>query len=751
MTAVALLAVALGVLGLGLRQTRASDRASRSGVRTVARWGRTLVAFGLLGAGWAGLHEAGVRASPVAHVAGRSAGLDGALNSDPEPGGLGWSASLSVANLAVSVPGLPPLLPVRAEVWLEGRGGMPSLQAGDRIHATGTLVPLKGAFGRYLRHRGYAATFSAGHVTRRGPPASPLMRAADAMRGALRSSIARVLPSKEGGLLLGLAVGDTSRLSPAVEEDFRATGLSHLTAVSGENLALFLAPILGVIVWMGFGRRSRFLIGLGSIGFFVLLTRAEPSVLRAAVMSGLATLGVFLGRPRSPASILGGAVLLLLAINPTLVYSIGFQLSVAATAGIAALAAPVAAWLRSLPRGLARAAATTIAAQAGVTPLLLYHFGVVPTVTVPANLLAFPAVGPAMLLGLCAAALGMVARPLGVVVGWGARLPLGYLEGLAIRLARSPLPSITSGGGRLAMLAAQFGFVALAARWIRSGARVSGRTAIALAVIVPLLAWATAIRAGPPGSLTITFFSVGWGDSALVRSPAGATILIDGGPDPGLIAVKLASLGIRRIDLMVATHPHADHIVGLPAVLARFPVGLVIDPGCPATSPFYRDFLRSVAASRVSFQHPRSGDRLLVGDVRVDVLGPEHCWSGTHSDPNNDSLVLRLTDGPATVLFGGDAEEPNQTDLLRNQASLLPAPLVKWPHHGGNTNVDEFFDAVRTHVAIVSVGPNLYGDPSPAVLAKLIQHGILIYRTDQAEDVTAVFERGKLLIQSKND
>jgi competence protein ComEC len=186
-------------------------------------------------------------------------------------------------------------------------------------------------------------------------------------------------------------------------------------------------------------------------------------------------------------------------------------------------------------------------------------------------------------------------------------------------------------------------------------------------------------------------------------------------------------------------------------VLARFPVGLVIDPGCSATSPFYRDFLHSVAASGVEFLHPTRGDRLRIGDVWIDVLGPEHCWVGTHSDPNNDSLVLRLTAGPATILFGGDAEVSNQTDLLRDEVGLLPAPLVKWPHHGGNTNVDGFFDAVHTGVAVVSVGPNLYGDPSPAVLAKLTERGIRVYRTDQAGDVTAIFERGKLLIESKND
>jgi len=233
-----------------------------------------------------------------------------------------------------------------------------------------------------------------------------------------------------------------------------------------------------------------------------------------------------------------------------------------------------------------------------------------------------------------------------------------------------------------------------------------------------------------------------------VRSPGGAAILIDGGPDPEEVATKLAALGVHRIDLMVATHPHADHVAGLPAVLARIPVGLVADPGCWGSSPYYAGFLQAVSAARVPFVHPRAGQVLRLGDVTLQVLGPEHCFSGTNSDPNNDSLVLRLTEGDASVLFPGDAEQPEQSEVVRDDAGLLPAEVLKVPHHGGATSLAQFLADTRSEVAVVSVGPNDYGHPVPALLAELVRDGMRVYRTDRCGDVTVTFTGREVFVQS---
>jgi competence protein ComEC len=715
------------------------------------RWAAAVAlacSFALMGAGWGALRRSHVAESPLGLIAGHLVRVEGSLANDPETGMTGWTAIVRADVVIPTVFTSAGTFHVHDGIWIQGRGRTPSLSAGDRVAVEGTLAPLRGSFGRYLAGRGIPATLSVDEIRSLGPPPNPVLRAATALRAKLRDSLLRVLPAREAGLVMGLTLGDTSRLDPEVEEDFRATGLSHLTAVSGENVAMFLAPILALAGMLRLGRRARIVAGVAAVVFFVVLTRGEPSVLRAAVMAGLTMLGIFLGRPRTAAAIIGAAVLILLAFDPTLVYAIGFQLSVAATAGMALMTSPISARLGFLPTPLALATAATLSAQGGVTPVLLYHFGAVPTVTLLANVLAFPAVGPGMLFGLAAGAMGLASLPLGQAIGALSVAPLRYLETLADRLARSPFPSITSPTGRLGLFAVGVAVVGAIGWWLRRGRKPSRRVVVVALLILPVFLWAGAVRAGTPAGLRATFFEVGWGDGALVRSPGGATMLIDGGADLDLVATKLAALGIHRIDVMVATHPHADHIAGLAAVLARYPTGLVLDPGCPADSPYYAEFLRAVRASGVPFRHPRPPEELRVGDLEVTVLAPQHCFFGTDSDPNNESVVLHVRGPGGSILFTGDVEEPAQAELLARDTRGLTADVLKVPHHGGNTNLPVFLMATHARLAVVSVGPNRYGHPVASVLATLRRDGMRVYRTDQAGDVTVEFDHGRLLIES---
>jgi competence protein ComEC len=690
----------------------------------------------LLGAGWGGVAQARREGSLLARLApARIQGI-GTLKTDPEVGGYGWSAVVDLTHIswAAGSAGL------RESAWISGDGDLPTAVRGDLVSLEGTLrIPEEAGFLDALHHKGMAVQLQLDELGRLGSSPSPFVHMTQVFRAFVGRTITRLFPAKESGLLLGLVMGDASHLDPGVSRDFRATGLGHLLVVSGENVAMVLAPVLALAMALHLTRWPRFVLGFGTVAFFVVLTGAEPSVMRAGVMAALTLVGVLLGRPRSTGSILAGAVLGLLVLDPWLVWSIGFQLSVVATAGMVALATPLAQRLqRWMPAPVALAAGTTIAAQFGVTPLLLFHFHEVPGVTVLANLAAFPAVPPALLLGIAASTLGLAWLPLGRFVAGFALVPMRYLEWVADHLAKAPVGSITSKGGPAVLVVGGVGVIALVAA-LRTGWRPPRAAVVVGAAVFPLLVWTSAVGAGRPAGLTVRFFDVGQGDSALVTSPGGAAILIDGGPDEEQVATDLAAVGVKRLDLVVASHPHADHIVGLPAVLARVPVGLVLEPGCPDTSSLQTDLDTAIIQEGLRVEHPRAGQSYTVGDVHLQVLSPDRCWVNTDSDANNDALVMMLTRGDDSVLFATEPQETAQQVMVGSGVDLH-ADVLKVPHHGAATSLPGFFQAVSARIAVVSVGENSYGHPVPATLDAIAETGAQVWRTDQHGTVTITFD-----------
>jgi competence protein ComEC len=732
------------LLAAGLPTARRSDAAKPTAVRPARRVTAAAAACVLVGAGWVGVR--GALRPELGPLEGRSVGIRGTAVSDLRRSDWGWSVEVGVGHVAAG----GRWTEVDLRVWVGGSGRPPSIAAGQPVAGRGVLRavdPEASGFDAYLAGRGAVARASVSEFVVRGPPTNPWLRMAASARQALGRGARAALPAREAALLLGLSIGDTSAMDAEVEEDFRASGLAHLVAVSGANVAMFLAPVLAMAAMLRMRVRTRVILGLGAVAFFALLTRWEPSVLRAGVMASVALAGVWAGRPRSTGALLAASVIALLVADPGLARSVGFQLSVAATVGLALMAGPVADRLRFLPRPVALAAGATVSAQVGVTPLLLLHFGVVPTVTLLANLLAFPAVAMALFGGLAAAGAALAWPALGHGLGGPAAAPLAYLIGLADRMARAPLPSVTGEGLTAAFVAA---LVAVLVAWrLRKGGRRRGQAGVAAAAVLVLatLVW-PATGLGEAKGVTLTFLDVGQGDAAVVRGPDGGTILIDAGPEPDRVAADLAALGIRRIDLAVASHGHADHVEGFPAVLARHPVGLLLDPGCPVDSPSYRRFLEAVRDEEVPVRHPRGGSEMRIGALVIQILGPDGC---SPESPNDDSVVLRiLLDGVPVALFPGDAEVPAQEDLLEDEDPITAA-VLKVPHHGGDTSDPAFLRAVDATVAVVSTGPNDYGHPHRVVLAALRADGMAVYRTDRSGDVTVRFDPDGIVVQSGRD
>jgi competence protein ComEC len=407
--------------------------------------------------------------------------------------------------------------------------------AGERLSVVGRLRRAPPG-SDWLRVRHDVGELDVDRITTWSPGGWPA-RAANAVRTTLQRG-SSVLPTSQRPLFLGFVLGDTRGQPPEATDDFRGAGLTHLLAVSGENVAFVLALAGPVLRRMSM--RPRFVATLAVIGFFALVTRFEPSVLRASMMAALAVTATTLGREASRLRVLALAVAALVLLDPFLVRTVGFQLSVAASAGIVLLAPPLARRLRG-PRVVADAFAVTIAAQAGVAPLLVATFGGVPVASVPANVIAAPAAAAVMVWGVGAGLpAGLLGPSAARVLHWPTGLLIGWLASVAHRAAALPLGELQSRG----LLAVGAGVALVVAARRLGGWRPvqwSGTVLAAAAVVAPALA----LGSVPDGPVTV-------GSGAVLWRAGGRTLLeLDGRADVAGLLEALRRTGARRLDVVV--------------------------------------------------------------------------------------------------------------------------------------------------------------------------------------------------------
>ncbi|WP_345431591.1 ComEC/Rec2 family competence protein [Actinoallomurus vinaceus] len=587
----------------------------------------------------------------------------------------------------------------------------------------------------------------------RGPPTvvggpSLPQRWASVIRSRLRAAVGR-LPADQRGVLPGLVDGDTSLLDPELTDAFEKAGLTHLMAVSGENLSLLIGAVLLVGRLTGLGRRTLPLLAGATVFGFVLVARPSPSVLRAAVMGSVALLAVVTGRERRGVPALCAAVIALVLLDPGLARSYGFALSALATAGILVFGPP---WRRCLARRLpgsvpgrvprrvaamvAEPLAVSAAAHVACAPVLVLLDGEVSLVAVPANLLAAPAVGPATLLGVLAAAVAPMSLSIARVIVVPAGLAVGWIAGVARVCARAPYAAVAWPAGPVgaALLAVVFIVGALTLR--RPGVRRVAAAAMAGVAVVALIVhvWAPG---WPPRGWQFVACDVGQGDGLVLAAGPGRAVVVDTGPDPRPIDRCLSDLRIRAVPLLVLTHPHADHVDGVRGVLRGRVVGeTVISPDSEGEER------RLLVGRRV--RPAGIGDVWTVGPLTLGVIGPLTTLRVSTRDPGtqvNDASVVLLARWPGlSALLCGDVETEAQRRLLA--AGTPHADILKVPHHGSSHQDPDFLAATHARIAVTSVGvDNDYGHPAPATMALLARLGLRSYRTDRDGDIAVIGSR----------
>ena len=694
----------------------------------------------------------------------------------------------------------------------------PVVTPGDRVVVEGEIRPRPDSpYGTYLMRIGAVGTVTARTLEIEIAPDDPGRRLEDLRRGAA-AALTRVLPEPEAGLAAGILIGLRDLVDRDLAAAFTTAGVSHVVAISGWNIAIVAAAIaamtgrlgrrrrsvvtiVAIVAYVAFAGASPSVVRAALMAGVVLLARESGRAGRAAAALGWAATLLLVSDP----GLIGDAGFQLSSLATAGLIAWATPL----TGWIETIGRG------RLPHWLAESLGVSLAAQAATLPIVLVSFGRLAVLSPIVNLVVVPLVAPAMAVGLVALAGGtlvvagvppvigavlaapgwVILRVLVAVVEAAAGLPFasvtleppldlgaatavaGGLVGLtwwrqarrstrkptATAIARAQEGSSDPRGpaqGRestTAKLTAPGGARPATTKSAPGPGRAVRRAAIAALVVAVAVAGGV-VAARPAGIARVSILDVGQGDAILVEGSRGGRLLIDGGPDPDRLLVELDRRippWDRRIDVVILSHPHEDHVAGLALLLERYRVARVFEPGMRGLGPGYAAWLRELgrpgAPTRLGLA---AGDRVAVDEIALRVLWPIRGQvpitppdGGTAI--NNVSIVLLGQVGERRFLLMGDVEEGIDPSLLA--AGLPRVDLLKVAHHGSRTATTQaFVDATRPRVAVASAGAgNPYGHPVKATLDRLAASGARVLRTDLDGTVVARFEATGMTVRTE--
>lgn len=557
-----------------------------------------------------------------------------------------------------------------------------------------------------------------------------------------------ILSEPQATLLLGLLIGEND-FSNIWSTAFQITGTSHIVAASGYNVAMLAEIAMIVFVSIGLYRRQAYPLVVGSIVLFVIIAGAGAAVIRAGVMGVLAITARHLGRHASPRNIIAVTIGAILLVEPRLLRDdVGFQLSAAATVGLILLTDRIAPLLKQVPTsfGLRESLASTLAATIATLPVTLLSFGQLSVVAPFVNLLVLPFIPYAMGFGAIAVVVGSIVPMIGVWIALPAWTALVTMTGIIDNASRLPFASVRIPPS-ISVMSTIIGFALIATMirklkkgfersldaWnIRQMVTIVMIGSVLFAMNIGVIAW----RSGRFSSdrVHVFVFDVGQGDGIYIQGD-DATVIIDGGPTRYGLLEELSGVRFpweRRVDVVMATHPHADHVVGLIGLISTNSVGEVITNGIPYSEAGEEGLENAIEEFNVPSVIASASMAPITIDAhaKLQILWPLDTKSDLDvKNPHRRSIVAELMAEEHLMLFTGDAEADVEHDL----GSIGEVDVLKVGHHGSDTSSsEEFLKEIQPKTAIISVGAgNSYGLPSVFTIGRLEGIGAEVFRTDQ--------------------
>lgn len=589
------------------------------------------------------------------------------------------------------------------------------------------------------------------------------------LRRHLDGAIVSSIDGGAAGVVRAIVGGQKGAVDETVRSSFGKAGIAHLLAISGLHVG-YVSLFIYLAMWLILGRWSRLILRIPlkkvAAGFtlpliwgFILLVGAPVSAVRAGIMVSVYLAGLMLSRRQDLLTTLAIAAVIIVVVQPLAILDVSFQLSFVSVLAIVVMVPRMMSrmrpWFvhrrgwrwRALHR-VCQLVAVTVAATIGSAPLVAYHFNIVTGAGIVANLIAVPWMGCVVLPLAALASIVTFAWPaaaakvLWPVAGWAADMLIGWADGVAA-VASPVMIEVAPNALEVAFI---YAAILLLVFWRRIPYRRMAVVLLAVGLIVNVAWWQ--VRPMITDTLEVTFLDVGMGDAALVRFPGGRTMVVDGGGLPRssfdvgehVVVPALLSRGVHGVDWIVLSHPHLDHYLGLAAVAEHFdPQALWMTNAAPpeAERELWDEFIGRVDGAGVGIDIVDGSMKPVdVEGVRMEILYPNGDLP-EDLDPNDASIILKLTYGEVSFLFTGDLMEWGEKSVVGSGADI-GATVLKVGHHGSETSSGrEFLQAVHPRVAVMSVGQhNAYGMPDKIVLDRLSDIGAKIYRTDHHGAVT---------------